>query len=903
MYNGSISHFPEWVQILITIFVSLAFFEFIIFYIVFIFGLFKSCFKNKLTNKHGNIWLAIIAAIIFTLIRSLHIPMLLMNIPLPFKFPTWFIKLSIYFVTSVFIVLLLAPVFTMIFTKIITEKKKQEKKDTFEVNTVQRERNIINSVSAHDIINNNFGSSLSLNNLDKSNSGLNLYKPSSNNHVNVINFNNKSNEEHSSASRLNNLYKAPSTLNNYDEYSSTTRLNADNNQSSTRINITGSLSTIDIEPIVCIIMPIYNELLPILVDAIDRIVDSNYEKSKLHLYLSFDDDTESFLYIKLMSCLGAQKYRISEDYKGPELGQSSIRIENHVVESDHYSYNEGGYPPIFNMVYRGVKCTVIRNKHEGKRMTQANTFNAIKHTYEDFVLTSTNNIALTVLFIDSDVLIDSNAIKEFVNCFKDGRMAVTGLITCATSSDNKNFWWLLQDLEYVQGQMMDRCLESFLGGVTCLPGALTMVEFNTLKEVEDEYFKSSNFIKNMSIIDYARFHLGEDRYLTHLFMDSLPYPNAIGFCPTAVCKTEAPKRLSVLLKQRRRWILGTYANEIYMFTDPVLWKSRPLLMLLRFTHNCTRSISLLLYIFIISVIAGIFSKDGMVIETPIILIAIILPLITNWIYMIYFGLTLHRYKTLLYPVMYLVHPFFSWLCFVYTIFTFNKRTWGGPRTISNPTTNSTEKTKSMLSSGNRSSGMSKLSDESDDDRFENEIFNMYSEEYNKTIYLSEVDKNTLYNAYGGRKREKDIETIVNRINSPNRNSRNRLSEIFKFEKGNSTNHSMVTSPVSVNSQTSYTDTIIPSKMNNITNSEISNQGTIIANSINVYPINSDVNSIHGTIVANKPKRQPYYRLYYGKGKERYDLDYSNTNSISTDSTISPTSPNKHDSDTKTIFNS
>jgi len=59
--------------------------------------------------------------------------------------------------------------------------------------------------------------------------------------------------------------------------------------------------------------------------------------------------------------------------------------------------------------------------------------------------------------------------------------------------------------------MMDRCLESFLGGVTCLPGALTMVEFNTLKDVEEEYFKSSNFTNNISIIDYARFHLGEDR--------------------------------------------------------------------------------------------------------------------------------------------------------------------------------------------------------------------------------------------------------------------------------------------------------------------------------------------------------------------------------------------------------
>jgi len=308
MYSGSISHFPQWVQILITVFVSLALFEFIIFYIIFIFGLFKSCFRNSLTNKHGNIWLAIIAAIVFTFVRLLHIPMLMMNLPLPFMFRSWFINLSIYFVTSVFIILLLAPVFTMIYTKIVTEKKKKEKKETPEVNTMQRERHIINSVSAQDIINNNFGSNLSLNNLDsKSNSNVNLNKPPSNNYLN----NNRNNEEYSSAGRLNNLYKAPSNINNND-YSSTTRLNSNNNQSSTRININGSLSSIEIEPTVCIIMPIYNELLPILVDAIDRIVDSNYEKSKIHLYLSFDDDAESFLYLKLMNCLGAQKYRTSE---------------------------------------------------------------------------------------------------------------------------------------------------------------------------------------------------------------------------------------------------------------------------------------------------------------------------------------------------------------------------------------------------------------------------------------------------------------------------------------------------------------------------------------------------------------------------------------------------------------
>ncbi|ORX78932.1 hypothetical protein BCR32DRAFT_234667 [Anaeromyces robustus] len=841
--------------------------------------------------------------------------MLLINIPLPFKFPDWFIKLSVYVVTSIFIILLTTPIFTMIYTKIITEKKKEIRKMNFQNSIVQRERTIINSVSAQDIINNHFGSSKSLTNLDQKGSNPNLNKaPSSsyiNNHggeehssLNRINnlhkgsstpyITNNNNEEYS-LNRINNLYKGSSTQINNEEYSSTSRLNpqqSDINQSSTKINMNNSLISIEQDPIVCIIMPIYNELLPILVDAIERIVDSTYDKTKLHLYLSFDEENESFLYLKLMCCLGAQSYRLSKGNETPELGHSSNGVENYPSDTNHNSYNIGGYPPIFNMVYRDVKLTIMRNKHEGKRITQANTFKVIKQTYEDFVLTSPNNSALTVLFIDSDVLIEPNAIRELVECINDGKMAVTGLITCATTSKNTNFWWLLQDLEYVQGQMMDRCLESFLGGVTCLPGALTMVDFNALKEVEEDYFKSSNFTKSINIIDYARFHLGEDRYLTHLFMDSLPYPNAVGFCSTAVCKTEAPKRLSVLLKQRRRWLLGTFANEIYMFTDPVLWKSRPLLLLLRFTHNCTRSISLLLYIFVISAIAGLFTKEGVTIEVPMLLVAIVIPLITNWIYMIYFGVTLHRYKTLLYPIMYFVHPFFSWLCFVYTIFTFNKKTWGGPRTISNPTTNIPDRTKSILPI--RSSGLSKLSsgndEDEDDDVFENEIFNMYSEEYNKTIYLSEVDKNTLYNAYGGIKREKDIETIVNRIHSPNRNSRNRLSELFRLDKrGSNNSRSIMISPVSAMSQTSYTDTIVPTKIN--------------------HPINHDNNSSHGTIIANStnivPTKQPFYKMYYGKGKERVDSEYSNTNTINSNFSNSPSpypESNKHDSDSRTIYN-
>jgi chitin synthase len=62
---------------------------------------------------------------------------------------------------------------------------------------------------------------------------------------------------------------------------------------------------------------------------------------------------------------------------------------------------------------------------------------------------------------------------------------------------------------------------------------------------------------------------------------------------------------------------------------------------------------------------------------PVGFIAISLGL--NWVMMIYFGLRLHRYKAMLYPIMFIVNPFFNWVYMVYGIFTAGQRTWGGPR--------------------------------------------------------------------------------------------------------------------------------------------------------------------------------------------------------------------------------
>ncbi|UZP34616.1 hypothetical protein NXS19_002432 [Fusarium pseudograminearum] len=64
-------------------------------------------------------------------------------------------------------------------------------------------------------------------------------------------------------------------------------------------------------------------------------------------------------------------------------------------------------------------------------------------------------------------------------------------------------------------------------------------------------------------------------------------------------------------------------------------------------------------------------------DLPVGFIAISLGL--NWMLMLYFGAKLRRFKIWLYPLMFILNPFYNWYYMVYGIFTAGQRTWGGPR--------------------------------------------------------------------------------------------------------------------------------------------------------------------------------------------------------------------------------
>lgn len=395
-------------------------------------------------------------------------------------------------------------------------------------------------------------------------------------------------------------------------------------------------------PKTVIVMPVYKEESDVLLTAINSVVSCDYPASCLHVFLSFDGDAVDELYLSTIDRLGVP-----------------------VTMKD--------FPKSIDVSYNGARVTISRFPHGGKRKCQKSTFKLIDKIYTEYLKRNDN---LFILFIDSDCILDRVCIQNFMYEMelkpgsKANMLAMTGIITATT--EKMSLITLLQDMEYIHGQLFERSVESGCGSVTCLPGALTILRFSAFRKMAKYYF-ADKAEQCEDLFDYGKCHLGEDRWLTHLFMIGAKHRYQIQMCTSAFCKTEAVQTFRALLKQRRRWFLGFITNEVCMLTDFRLWKRYPLLCIVRFMQNTIRTTALLFFIMVISLI----TTENKIKDLPVGFIAVSLGL--NFVLMLYFGAKLRRFKAWLYPLMFILNPFFNWIYMVYGIFTAGQRTWGGPR--------------------------------------------------------------------------------------------------------------------------------------------------------------------------------------------------------------------------------
>lgn len=395
-------------------------------------------------------------------------------------------------------------------------------------------------------------------------------------------------------------------------------------------------------PKVVIVMPCYREEPEVLIKAVNSVIECDYPPACIHVFLSFDGVQEDELYLNTIEKLGVP-----------------LTLDT--------------YPESIDVSYKGSRITISRFPHGGKRHCQKSTFKLIDKVYEHYLKRNDN---LFILFIDSDCILDKVCLQNFVYDMElspgnsRDMLAMTGVITSTTKKHS--IITLLQDMEYVHGQLFERTVESGCGSVTCLPGALTMLRFSAFRRMAKYYFADKTE-QCQDLFDFAKCHLGEDRWLTHLFMIGAKKRGQIRMCTSAFCKTEAVQTYRSLIKQRRRWFLGFITNEVCMLTDWRLWKRYPVLILVRFMQNTIRTTALLFFIMVLALLTTSKKVD----DLPVGFIAVSLGL--NWLLMLYFGMKLRRFKICLYPFMFVLNPFFNWYYMVYGIFTAGQRTWGGPR--------------------------------------------------------------------------------------------------------------------------------------------------------------------------------------------------------------------------------
>lgn len=395
-------------------------------------------------------------------------------------------------------------------------------------------------------------------------------------------------------------------------------------------------------PKVVVVMPVYNEPPDSLWTALNSVVKCDYPAACIHVFVSFDGDDIDELYLKTIDRLGIP-----------------------VTLKD--------FPKSIDVAYNGARVTISRFVHGGKRHCQKATFLLIDKIYKRYLQQKDD---LFMLFIDSDCILDPVCIQNFMYDMelkpggKRCMLAMTGVITSRT--EKNTFWTVMQDMEYIHGQLYDRSVESACGSVTCLPGALTLLRFSAFRNMARFYF-SDKAEECDDLFDYAKMHLGEDRWLTHWFMLGAKERYQIQLSTSAFCKTEAVQTFRSLLKQRRRWFLGFVTNEVCMLTDVRLWRKYPMLCLLRFCTVTIRTTALLFLITLISISSTSVQADRLPWEFMCISCGL------NWLLMLWFAIRLHRWKALLYPVMFMINPFMNWVYMIYAIFTAGQRTWGGPR--------------------------------------------------------------------------------------------------------------------------------------------------------------------------------------------------------------------------------
>jgi cellulose synthase/poly-beta-1,6-N-acetylglucosamine synthase-like glycosyltransferase len=171
--------------------------------------------------------------------------------------------------------------------------------------------------------------------------------------------------------------------------------------------------------------------------------------------------------------------------------------------------------------------------------------------------------AEVIVSVDSDVVVDKEAVRQLVRRFTDPQIkAVGGWVDVRNKHDN----WLtkMQVVKYWYGYFFLKNLEWGFKRVMCLSGCLTAYKRDVLVELEPVLEKRE--ILGVPI------KYGEDRYLTRMIVKA-------GYLTTmtldAKCRTFVPTTLGSYFSQQLRWRRSNIVDYAGAFSH--VWRMNPVL--------------------------------------------------------------------------------------------------------------------------------------------------------------------------------------------------------------------------------------------------------------------------------------------------------------------------------------
>ncbi|PID14009.1 hyaluronan synthase [Sporosarcina sp. P34] len=145
-----------------------------------------------------------------------------------------------------------------------------------------------------------------------------------------------------------------------------------------------------------------------------------------------------------------------------------------------------------------------------------------------------------VVFVDSDSILEPNAILNLVQPFQDPKM---GGVAGRTDVENKyvNSITKLQVVRYYIAFRVMKAAESYFDCVTCLSGPLSCYRKSLILDHQEDWLNQT-FLGQPATF-------GDDRSMTNYILQT----HRTAYQDRAICSTVVPDKFGVFLKQQMRW--------------------------------------------------------------------------------------------------------------------------------------------------------------------------------------------------------------------------------------------------------------------------------------------------------------------------------------------------------------